>query len=307
MAIKKVESESKSAVTKIKCLNCRKLKASSAFYINSTPLFSSDKFEVCKDCLQIHIGNKDSDGYIDRVIQVLATMDKPFFQETWELSNEEWSKYIPQVSSLSQFKGKKFSDSIMKKPIVSEVEFIESLDGAFAIPPEELLQLQLKWGKKGFEAEDYIFLENEYHTWINSYECDSYAMEMLFQEISHKRLEIKKLRESGKSTDKEMKTLQDLLGSSNIKPVQETGANSTEQSTFGTLIKKYENERPIPEPDEAWKDVDGIKKYIQVWFLGHLCKMLGINNDYAKLYEEEVNKYTVDTPDYDTETDDGSL
>ena len=32
----------------------------------------------------------------------------------------------------------------------------------------------------------------------------------------------------------------------------------------------------MPEPDEAWQDVDGIRRYINVWFLGHLCKMMGI-------------------------------
>ncbi|MEK4006352.1 hypothetical protein [Paenibacillus sp. FSL H3-0333] len=275
--------------------------------MNTNDLFSSEKFEVCKDCLQIQIGKKDSEGYLERAIQVLATMDKPFLQETWDSSGEDWSKYIPQISSLSQHKGKKFSDSIFKTNDILKYEYLNSLDEEFSFSVEELSQLQMKWGKKGFETEDYLFLENEYHTWINSYECDSYAMEMLFQEISHKRLEIKKLRENNKSTDKEMKTLQDLLGSSNIKPVQETGANSAEQSTFGTLIKKYENERPIPEPDESWKDVDGIKKYIQVWFLGHLCKMLGVNNDLAKMYEDEVNKYTVETPDYDLEKEDGSI
>ncbi|QWU18461.1 hypothetical protein KP014_21195 [Paenibacillus sophorae] len=291
----------------MKCLNCGKYKAVISFYMNTNHLFSSDKFEVCKDCLKNSIGAKDSDGYLDRVMQVLATMDKPFLQNIWESSNEDWSKYIIQISSLSQHKGKKFSDSIIRQSNSISYEYLDQINEEFELTQEEISQLQLKWGKKGFDVEDYIFLENEYHTWINSYECDSYAMEMLFQEISHKRLEIKKLRESGKSTDKEMKTLQDLLGSSNIKPVQETGANATEQATFGTLIKKYENERPIPEPDPVWKDVDGIKKYIQVWFFGHLCKMLGINNDYSQMYEDELKKYTVDTPDFTSENEDGSL
>jgi hypothetical protein len=275
--------------------------------MNTNELFSSDKFEVCKDCLQSQIGKKDSEGYLERTVQVLATMDKPFLQETWDTSGADWSKYITQVSSLKQNKGKKFADSVFKTSNSFQFNYLESLDKEFETSEEELLHLQMKWGKKGFEFEDYMFLENEYHTWINSYECDSYAMEMLFQEISHKRLEIKKLREYGKPTDKEMKTLQDLLGSSNIKPVQETGANATEQATFGTLIKKYENERPIPEPDEAWKDVDGIKYYIQVWFFGHLCKMLNINNDYSKMYEEELSKHTVDAPDYAVDVEDGTL
>ena len=68
---------------------------------------------------------------------------------------------------------------------------------------------------------------------------------------------------------------------------------ASEQVTFGTLIKKYENEEPIPEPLESWTNADWIRKYVVVWFLGHMCKMMGINNPYADEYEEEIKKYTV--------------
>ena len=78
-----------------------------------------------------------------------------------------------------------------------------------------------------------------------------------------------------------------------------------EQNTFGTLIRKWENEKPIPEPDEEWKDVDGIVRYITVYFLGHLCKMMGIKNSYPRMYEAEMAKYKVEKPEY--EDDDEAL
>ena len=80
--------------------------------------------------------------------------------------------------------------------------------------------------------------------------------------------------------------------------MQETGANATEQASFGTLLKRYENERPVPQPDPQWEDVDNIKIYSNL-VLGHLCRMLGINNDYSKLYDEEISKYKVETPEYE--------
>jgi len=122
---------------------------------------------------------------------------------------------------------------------------------------------------------------------------------VLFQEIANQRLDIKKKRQQGTGVDRELKTLQDLLGSANIKPVQETGANSTEQATFGTLIKKWENEKPVPEPLEEWEENDWIKKYVLVWFLGHLCKMMGIKNKLSEMYEEEIGKYTVEIEEED--------
>ena len=96
-----------------------------------------------------------------------------------------------------------------------------------------------------------------------------------------------------------MKTFQDLLGSANIKPTQTNDNALADQNTFGTLIQKWEVEKPIPEPDPEWKDIDGIIKYISIWFLGHLCKMMGIKNSYSKLYEDEMLKYRVQKPQYE--------
>ena len=63
-----------------------------------------------------------------------------------------------------------------------------------------------------------------------------------------------------------------------------------DSNPFGVGIRLYENSKPIPEPDPELQDVDGIIKYISIWFLGHLCKMLGIKNTYCKLYEQELEK-----------------
>ena len=289
---------------KIQCLKCNEFRTTPQFYVNTNPIFSTDKLHVCKKCISEHIGIKNGEGYEDKVKSVLALMNKPFIQELWEKSDEDWAKYIPQVSSLPQHKHKTYADSIFQTSTTQSSPTFYN-ENQVSLSRDELNELTIMWGK-GYEIDDYLFLENQYDTLISSYECDSYAQEMLFQEIAHQRLSIKKARESNKPTDKEIKTLQDLLGSSNIKPVQETGANATEQATFGTLIKKYENERPIPEPDPMWADVDGIKKYVQIWFLGHLCRMLGINNEYSQMYEEEIAKYKVDAPEYENDEDSGA-
>lgn len=289
---------SRAKTEKIKCLKCGKEKAQANYYMNANPLFSSDKLEVCKDCMYEYIGDKDSDGYLDRVNLVLGLMNKPFHKELWVQREENWANYIPQLSTLQQYKGLTFADSDFGTHITTSITDANQIDPEVTFDHDELFELINFWGR-GFTHEDYEFLTNEYQRLLNSYECDSYAMELLFQEVAQTRLTIKKKREKNDSVDKELKALQDLLGSANIKPVQETGANATEQATFGTLIKKYENERPIPEPDPLWKDVDGIIKYINIWFLGHLCKMIGIKNEYSQAYEEELKKYKVEAPVFD--------
>lgn len=44
-------------------------------------------------------------------------------------------------------------------------------------------------------------------------------------------------------------------------------------------IKKVEDEEPIAEVDEEFKDVDGIANYIYKWFTGHLKKMIGLGKE----------------------------
>jgi chromosome segregation ATPase len=158
------------------------------------------------------------------------------------------------------------------------------------------------WGNN-FSPEEYAYLTNKLSEYLNTYECETPAMEELLKQAAFESLEIRNRRQRREDVSKNLKNLQDLLGSANIKPNQESGANSTEQASFGLLIKKWETEEPIPEPDEEWKDVDGIGRYIRIWFLGHLCKMMGITNDYSKEYEEEMAKLRVEIPSENIDMD----
>lgn len=65
------------------------------------------------------------------------------------------------------------------------------------------------------------------------------------------------------------------------------------------MIKNFEDHDPIPEPLPEWKDVDGIRKFYSIYMLGHLCKMLGIKNRHADMYEAEMNKFKAELPDMD--------
>ena len=45
-----------------------------------------------------------------------------------------------------------------------------------------------------------------------------------------------------------------------------------------------------------FKDVDGIKRFVDVYFKGHLAKAFGLKNGYSNLYDEEIDKYRVEKP-----------
>lgn len=174
--------------------------------------------------------------------------------------------------------------------------------------PEDV---KLFWGP-GYTSKMYMELEDRRKFWMSRYP-DGYVFdigeEALIRQICNLEIDINHDRASGKSIDKNVNTLNTLLGSANLKPAQkkDDGDGELDNMPFGVGIRKWENTRPIPEPDPEFQDVDGIVKYISVWFLGHLCKMLGIKNTYCKLYEEEMEKLRVKLPEFKDEDDDESL
>lgn len=201
--------------------------------------------------------------------------------------------YISKAN-LRQYKGKTFDTTLDEERTGS---VIETLDDA-----KESKKAKLKTVRffgTGFEDDDYVFLEDEYLDWTTRHECNTKAQEEVFKQICFAQLDILKAKRRGLPTKDLTRTLQDLLATANLQPKQTKDNTLTEQNTFGTLIRKWENEKPIPEPDEQWKDVDGIAKYITVYFLGHLCKMMGIKNSYSRMYDQEMSKYKVNKPEYE--------
>ena len=139
--------------------------------------------------------------------------------------------------------------------------------------------------------------------WRMRVECKSKAQEELIKNICLSQLNIQKTQQGGGKVTEAMKPFQDLLASCNLQPRQNTNDDLAEQNTFGTLIKQFEQERPLPTPEPEWEDVDGIKRYIDTWFLGHLCNNVHITNDCEEQYRREMEKYTVKPPEYDGDDD----
>lgn len=161
------------------------------------------------------------------------------------------------------------------------------------------------WGT-GLPPERYIELENRRKYWMKQYPVGtvlSPGEEGILRQICNMEISINQDSAAGKSVEKSVNALNTLFGSMNIKPSQK---NETDENyiPFGVEIARFEDEAPIPEPDEDFKDVDGIRHKILSWFLGPLCKTAGIKNLYSDIYDEELSKYTVERPQYDDSEDD---
>ena len=186
-----------------------------------------------------------------------------------------------------------------------EQEFVQQSPEEEIVIPEEIV---LFWGP-GYTPKMYLELEARRKFWISKYPGGynfDIGEEALIRQICNLEIDINHDRAAGKSIDKNVNMLNTLLGSLNLKPTQKKNDESDadlENMPFGVGIRKWENTRPIPEPDPELKDVDNIVRYITVWFLGHLCHMVGIKNTYCKLYEEEMERLRVTAPEYEDEDD----
>ena len=159
----------------------------------------------------------------------------------------------------------------------------------------------------GFTDEDYKFLQREYDDWTARHECNTKAQEEVFKRICFKQLEILKATRKGEETKNLDATFQNLLDTAKLQPKQNSGDATADNQTLGTLIDKWENERPLPEIDEELRDVDKIGAYIDVFFRGHLARKMGLKNGLSNLYNKFMKKYTVEKPEYDNDENSEAL
>lgn len=270
------------------------------FPASQSPLYINNnaKLPVCYNCIESLFDKYAAElgGERNAIKRLCMKFDIYYSDALFDtVRNSRVSKtlirsYVSR-SGMIQYKGKTFDTSLKEMAGDDAFKFDELNEDDI---PREVLE---RFGR-GFTPEDYIFLQNEYEDWVSRYECETKAQETIFVNLSYAQLNVRKAQKSGVKVAEAIKTFQDLLGTANIKPSQRESAILADQNTFGTLIKKWEDEKPIPEPDPRFKDCDGIVRYISIFFLGHLCKMLGLKNTYSRMYEEEMNKYRVERPEY---------
>ncbi len=290
------------------CHKCNSFLSKGVFYTSSD--FASGYFPVCKSCLLQMVEqrtNKDEPSRESKetVKKVLRFMNLPYIDKLYESSKESamngigntpkspFLAYLIPIKSLPAYRGLTWDDSQFEPGTYSEDEEVKLNDAT------------IRAGKKrfgyGFTNEDYMFLETEYQDWITRYECETKAQEESFQRLALKKWELRNATQKGMNTKDLDKTYQEWLGTANVQPRQNSLDTMSNAQTLGTLIQKYEETRPLPEIDPELQDVDKIGLYIDAFYRGHACKMLGLKNRFSNIYERIMSKYTVKPPEYDEE------
>lgn len=296
------QTEAKDKV-KLTCTSCGKDKDLDHYYSSYSPFHkNTGKLHVCKECYWEFIGDD-----VNKLKVALRMIDKPFIIDLLRSSHEEAERgnknaiklYMKNIGML-QYKGFTWDDSDFDGFQANRNSL--NIDNVVSEPFEIDNEIIKYWGK-GYLDLEYEFLEDERIKLMSSFECPDYGMEMIMRDICFINLDIEKVRQerktnSGTEITKLIKTRSDLMNDANMKPIQSTGADASDQVTFGTLIKKWENERPIPKPLE-----DEMKEYIDTFMVGHLAKMEGLNNEATDKYDKAISEYTINFNDINRDKD----
>lgn len=292
------------------CTCCGKEKKETDYYLSESFLNKArGRLPICKDCigeLYISIFSITNSDKVT-MFRLCRKLDIPFIHSLFDIAVKESNRkgwdiykvYFQKMNSLGKannYSGTFDDGEDLDEKGNRESNNVEGIEQDLMSDFEITTDMVLKWGT-GLPIEDYWFLENKYSEYDTEYTLDSMNLRDYIREACFIHLTKEKKRKNGESVKAELDMLDKLHGSCNLKPNQETGMNSIEQATFGTLIKRWENEHPIPEPDPLWKDVNNIKKYVSAYYTGHMSKLVGIDAGVTQEYIDELNKYTVNEGD----------
>lgn len=295
----------------IKCVDCGEWLSKSNFYVSKK--YRTGLYPVCKKCVMARVEQrrkKDDppNESKESAIEVMRDMDLPYIDSLYEsccksvaddvgekLKRSPFMQMLTAIVSLPQYRNKTFKDSEL--PVETDI----------TPSNRKIKAATIKRFGQGFSNDDYLFLQDQYDDWTTRYECSTKSQEELFERLCFKKLEIFKATREGKPTKDLDESYQKLMTTANITPRQNSLDVLSEGQTLGQLIEKWETERPIPEVDPEFKDVDKIGEYIDVFFKGHIAKMLNLKNPLQRIYENFMKKYTVNKPEYDEEEDSEEL
>ena len=312
----------KSLKEKYKCFYCGKEYVETNFYSSVSELYSNTggKVPYCKQCIgklyQYFLERYTNEGCLNpekkAVRKICMVFDIYFNEKAYndaindakrrKLDITAMFAYI-KIVQLRQGRNNTYDDTLYEEEQAGVANaFAEIISGETTVDSKTI-----NFFGSGFTDEDYEFLQREYDDWTARHECNTKAQEEVFKRICFKQLEILKATRRGEDTKNLDATFQNYLDTAKLQPKQNAGDAMSESQTFGTLIDKWENTRPIPEVDEDLKDVDKIGLYLDVFFKGHLAKMMGLKNALSNLYTKFIKKYTVEKPEYNDNEDGEAL
>ena len=282
---------------------------------------------ICKSCVdQLYQGYLATCGDSAKAVRQMCRKLDLYWNERLHAScvrgSAEKSVMVTYLTRLtgSSYAGKCYDDTLLEEDALwqfGRVDISAQIEEEDPELPEEIEEEDVPaamkefWGA-GYTPSMYRELQDRYDFYISKMGEGAtldIGGEILLRQICTLEIDINRDRAAGKSVDKNVNVLNTLLGSAMLKPAQQkSDADGAMGNTpYGMWIWKLENEEPVPDPSPEMRDVDGIIRYISIWYFGHLCKMLNIKNSYCKLYEDAIAARRVERPELDDEDDDAFI
>ena len=272
----------KSTQSKYRCFNCGKEYVESNYYKSNSEFYVNiGKIPYCKQCVgklyQHFLDKYSNEGCLNpekkAVRRLCMTFDMYFSDKIYNDAINDAKRRKMDITALAAYikmvqlkvsKDKTYDNTILEEEQAGIANAFADMAMEQDIAVDENT---IKFFGEGFSPEDYTFLKEQYDDWVARHECKTKAQEEIFKRICFKQLEILKATRRGDDTKHLDATFRDLLDTAKLQPKQNSGDAMADNQTFGTLIDKWENERPLPEIDEELKDVDKIGYYIDTFFL----------------------------------------
>lgn len=278
------------------CTACGEEKApNTGFYLSRSKLykFNDGRMPICKECLS-KLFKELQAKYSDEVkaLYHLCMLFDIYFDKDLVAKSSNMEKfssddnllksYMKNVNSLNQYKFKDsmssdcivLDDSLIKK----EKENIEEDNVVEEVSFQVDNKMKTRWGAS-LPVEDYMFLENKYKEFTDVYECRTPAQRLIFEQIAKCLLRGEKAlkKDNDVAFEKMNNMVSKLMTDGNIKPIQEASVAEDDTATWGKWINLIEQERPIGEPCEQFKDVDKISTYITKWFTRQMQRVFDLS------------------------------
>lgn len=280
------------------CRRCQEILPVGNFYdcTDSGFIDKNLKMSVCKNCV-----NEIYDELYSETKSIEKTLHKMCTSLNVKFSNEAVSATRANIDTLVEngktarsifgiYKSRLLSaQKTMDKNALKDMTY-EDVGTIYTQEEVNLPEIAIPqtvidfWGMQ-FPREDIIFLEREYTNFKQTHKADTYAEIVLLKEVCYTILDIRNKRLNGDNTDKEQKTLQDLMKNLTITPNTTKDVGSKDEQILGLWIKDIEENEPAewlktdPRGD-MYRDVGNVEQYFEKFLVRPLKNFILNSRDF---------------------------
>lgn len=264
MSVRTKKRNSPTSQPKKKCQGaCGKDRAHTFFFKVDSPMFPDGMINICRDCVREMV---DVDN-VEQMIGFLRQIDKPFYQDEWEVALQTRDKKHPigaymQKLALQQYKGKTFKnsdgvDGVGKVDLssINPPEAIENERGESIVYSDDLVS---KWGV-GYNKVEYLKMEKFYQDMRITHEIHTPVHVHKLMSLSKLTVKADRLLQEDDWTNytKLSKTIEDMEKNAGFRPVDRQGIDdATGMKSFSQIFEEVEKKGfRKPPPPEFKEDV----------------------------------------------------